>query len=74
MELVRFNGTTKSQMVLLDWQTASEQNAAYFEIERSSLYSQIFEKVGFVKSKGSNSVYEFIDDHPLSNITYYRLK
>ena len=48
---------------LLTWTTANEQNTVQFDIERS-INGQTFEKIGTVKTKGSNSTYEFTDNAP----------
>jgi hypothetical protein len=65
---------------LLTWTTASEQNTAHFDIERSN-NGKTFEKIGETKAKGVSSTYQFTDSDPLpmvsgqvSTIGYYRLK
>lgn len=67
--------------VLLNWQTASEINNAYFEVERSTDNSR-FEPIGQVKGKGNSlriNNYSFKDQDAIvhfSNLNqlYYRLK
>ncbi len=60
-------------MIQLDWQTALEQNADLFDIERSA-DGQYFEKIASVKAVNKANIYNFVDEHPLSNLSYYRLK
>jgi len=65
--------------ICLKWQTASEKNNHHYEIERSE-NALDFSSVYLVPSKapGGNSnykiSYEAIDERPLNNINYYRLK
>jgi hypothetical protein len=59
------------------WQTASETNNNFFTIERS-FNGKIFEMIGQIASKNSNSKvllnYSFVDSETLSGMSYYRLK
>ena len=73
VELLNFQAEKAKNAVLLTWQTATELNMAHFEVERSN-DAQTFEKIGTQKAKGSRSSYQLTDEHPLSNIGYYRLK
>lgn len=80
IELVFFNGNLIEQnKVKLTWQTATEKNNAYFEVERSEDGSN-FKAIGKTISKakegnsGSNLNYEMYDLTPLSELSYYRLK
>ena len=60
----------------LAWETAMEQNASRFEIERSADGSS-WSKVGVVDAKGNSSSvssYSFTDMRILSGTSYYRLK
>jgi len=90
VKLISFTAKEENNVVNLNWQTASEINNDYFEIERSEVGSQKLEdwkSIGSVKGNGTtNSVsnYQFIDaSTPLSMTTlstnqpiniYYRLK
>lgn len=61
---------------MLNWQTASEENNAGFDIERSA-DGETFEKIGYVAGNGTTvetSNYNFFDEHPINGINYYRLK
>jgi hypothetical protein len=65
-----------NKQVKLEWQTSSEINNDYFNIERSAdgiNWIDIFE----IKGAGNSYIpinYEIIDNNPLSNVSYYRLK
>jgi WD40 repeat protein len=73
VELLTFKGQNTEGGNLLAWQTAQEQNTQHFDIERSTDNRQ-FEKIGTVKTKGSNSNYQFLDAEANNSIAYYRLK
>jgi endoglucanase Acf2 len=63
---------------VLQWQTASEHDNDYFEIQRCvDPANNIWESIGMVKGNGnSNTIqsYEFSDLAPRPGINYYRLK
>lgn len=67
----------ENEIVKLNWQTQSEENSDYFEIERSENESE-FESIGRVFSAGNSTElndYEFEDKLPILNqYSYYRLK
>jgi hypothetical protein len=77
VELLYFNATlVESKYVKLDWQTASEINNDYFEIERSTNGID-WENIGQVQGAGNSSSiinYETVDFNTHSGISYYRLK
>lgn len=62
-----------TQTAMITWQTGTEINTKEFAIERS-IDGRIFETVGTVAAKGSNSTYQFIDNNPVKGTNYYRLK
>ena len=74
-----FNGVLENKLVKLQWQTATESNNDYFEIERS-LDGMTFEKLSQIDSKSldGNSLqalnYEIEDLNPKNGVSYYRLK
>jgi hypothetical protein len=76
VSLLSFTANLKNNKVYLDWATASEQNNAKFDVERSRNgvdFSQIDEVAG----AGNSSVvrnYNAIDEAPLPGLSYYRLK
>ncbi len=62
--------------ILAQWQTLTEQNTSYFELEKSSNGTE-FEKITIVKAQGNSkekSEYSFIDKAPNSPINFYRIK
>ncbi len=76
VSLINFSATLKNQSVLLQWQTASEQNLSSFMIERSAdnIY---FVPIDNVAAKGNSNIkvsYSTLDQQPLSGINFYRLK
>lgn len=73
--LTQFTATGIKGKVQLNWQTASETNAGYFEIERSTDRIH-FTTAGRVNASGSSNGnnYSFIDISPAQGNNYYRLK
>lgn len=78
IQLLNFIGEAKDQEAELSWQTASEQQNNYFELQRSA------DATGFTsiakvptKAPGGNSTsmlsYRYTDTQPLNGINYYRL-
>lgn len=72
VELTYFTGQSVKGGVQLNWQTASEQNANYFIIERSVNGSD-FSRIGTVKANNKPTTYGYDDKYPLSIGAYYRL-
>ena len=61
---------------MLKWTTETEENNAYFSIQRST-DGQNFDEIGRVTGSGTTRVrmgYEFTDNQPLSPLIYYRLQ
>jgi hypothetical protein len=77
VNLVSFVGyEQKFDRIKLDWITASEDQNAYFLVERSA-DGKNFEEIGIVEGNGNSSgtkYYFFIDEHALRGENYYRLK
>jgi hypothetical protein len=77
VELLNFNAKCDGNKVVATWQTASEKNNNFFEVERS-LDGTNFEFVARVNSQNSNSStllsYQSEDNNPLDGKVYYRLK
>jgi hypothetical protein len=76
IKLLYFNALLKNHKVQLDWATASEKNADYFVVERSSDGS-VFSEVARNSAVGnsiSKQSYRLFDEQPLNGISYYRLK
>ncbi len=76
IELLDFEAEVEQKQIFLHWQTASEQNNASFDIERSNNGTH-FEGIGNQIGNGTTNKlhhYYFTDKKPLSGINYYRLK
>lgn len=76
VELINFNATPKGKNVEINWTTASETNNDYFSVERSKDGIE-FSNIDIVPGAGnSNKIlnYKSIDNSPLSEYSYYRLK
>ncbi|MBL7815921.1 MAG: T9SS type A sorting domain-containing protein [Saprospiraceae bacterium] len=76
VELVSFTGEAKETKNVLNWQTASEQNADVYIVERSVDGVKNFMPIGKVKAAGNSAEkheYQFYDDNPQA-VAYYRLK
>ena len=76
IELTAFQALAHEGKVFLDWQTATEINNDYFEIERS-VDGENFEMIGTHAGAGNSSHvndYSFVDVSPYSGMNYYRLK
>ena len=76
LKLISFKGRIVDNKIQLDWQTAQEQNTSHFEIQRSS-DGQQFTSIGEVIASGNTNTpksYQFLDEHPLVENNFYRLK
>ena len=77
VELTSFTATRyNNNMVSLEWETETEINSHYFEIERSA-DGQHFETIGTMPAKvNSNTIsrYAMTDVQPYRGQNYYRLK
>jgi autotransporter-associated beta strand protein len=75
VDLVSLTGELKNKVVTLHWTTASEVNASYYEILRSS-DAVHFESIGKVDAAGNSNHflnYQFSDENPLQGYSYYKL-
>jgi len=75
VKLTNFNVEETKRTNTIEWQTASEINNEYFEIERS-IDGRNFEPIGTVEGKGTSyglANYQFVDRLP-STMSYYRLR
>ncbi len=80
VEMVDFKATLlKENRVLLNWQTATEKNTAYFEVQRS-IDGIRFESVGKVAATGNSTTvqsYQYADDltslEKIPPVVFYRL-
>lgn len=76
IELVKFTAISAISSINLFWATASESNNDFFTIEKSTDAIN-YEIVATIDGAGnSNQIidYNFIDNSPLQNTSYYRLK
>ena len=79
VELIYFTAAPNNNNALLNWATASEENNAYFGIERS-VDGVTFEQIGQVPGHVNSTTtinYEYTDPNISSynvNVLYYRLK
>ncbi len=76
IKLLSFGAKEDNGTVILSWETASENNNDFFEIERSE-NGKDFEAIGKIDAKGDsrdNVKYSFIDKMPINGTDYYRLK
>ena len=73
VELIQFDGELIENRVRLNWSTASEQNVAGFEIQKSNNATD-WERLGFVVANNHPGNYQTWDENPFIGITYYRLK
>ena len=76
VELTRFAAVRRAGVVELTWATASEQNSAYFAVERSAA-GRDFTEVTRVTAAGNSVIeqrYATTDAKPLTQTSYYRLR
>ena len=77
VKLLSFTGKTVDKTNVLTWATATEQNNAGFEVQRSTDGTS-FSKIGFVRGAGNSTTqkeYTFTDNRTTANNSfYYRLK
>lgn len=74
--LKSFNAKRDQNQVKVTWETTSETNNDYFEIERSADVKS-WKSIGRVKGLSasvSQQTYHLTDEQPLPNTGYYRLK
>lgn len=75
VELLSFRGDAREDHIALSWETATEQNNAFFTIERSVDFIN-WQEIGIVPGTGhslENQEYELADFHPEKGKNYYRL-
>ncbi|MEM6376591.1 MAG: LamG-like jellyroll fold domain-containing protein [Bacteroidota bacterium] len=77
VELSYFNAAlNRAEEVELDWETNSELNNDYFQVERS-IDTKNWETIDQIAGAGTTesiSFYQTIDPKPMSGTSYYRLK
>jgi len=75
VQLTAFLGKATSTGVALNWETASERNADYFEVQRAEGLTSEFRSLGQVKCAGNSAqahAYQFTD--ATAGLHYYRLR
>jgi hypothetical protein len=76
VEMTSFVAKKAGNANKLVWQTATELNNNYFDVERSN-DGATFQNIGQVKGSGNSSElksYEFMDETPATGTNYYRLQ
>ena len=76
VELVYFKGRKSQEGITLSWQTASELNNEYFEVEVSE-DGENFRTIARIAGAGTSSRlnnYEWLHQSPYLGLNYYRLK
>lgn len=80
IELTTFTGKRVGSTIRLAWETASEEQNDYMEVQRSKNGKRSFERLGTIESKAGAAgtsqqplQYAFIDEQPLPGVNYYRL-
>ena len=76
IELVAFDAKVIKESVLLNWQTASENNSDFIEVQRST-DGRTFSSIGQVSAAGFSNVlqaYKLEDRTPVKGDNYYRLR
>lgn len=76
IELTYFKAYYNENNVTINWQTATEENNDYFNIERS-INGINYETVGTVLGAGNSMIalnYSYTDNNPINGVSYYRLK
>ena len=73
--LINFTATDVQSKITLNWQTVSETNAGYYEVQKSS-DGEHFTDAAKINAYGKNTInkYSFIDVSPFSGNNFYRLK
>jgi hypothetical protein len=77
VELTSFNYQINAQKLILKWVTANESNNAGFDIEHRINATEEFERIGFIKGKGTSTAssnYEFSLDELQPGLHTFRLK
>jgi hypothetical protein len=74
--LIDFSGFYNGGSDHLQWQTATETDNNYFDVQRMTTNGD-FKSIGTVKGAGTSNIehsYSLDDPSPLSGVNYYRLK
>ncbi|MES2622320.1 MAG: T9SS type A sorting domain-containing protein [Bacteroidota bacterium] len=76
VSLLSFDAFPEDEIVKTNWVTELEINNNYFAVERSADAVNFNEVVRLIGAGNSTEVkkYEAVDQHPLSGVSYYRLR
>jgi hypothetical protein len=76
VELISLYAVQEAEVITLHWETASEESASYFQVEKAASATNSFEPIAVVAAENNTngSVYRFTDEYPMSGVQYYRLK
>jgi hypothetical protein len=76
VRLMSFDARKSGSTSVLTWVTAFEHNSDYFEVQRAG-GDKVFSKIATVESAGnsqSHQRYDYIDESPHADVSYYRLR
>ena len=73
IKLADVSAYNKAGKNIVEWTSATEVGAAYFEVQSSENGSS-FLTIASIATKGTNGIYSFTDNAPTAKTTYYRLK
>ena len=76
VELVSFSAFADNNTIVVKWQTATELNSNYFDVERKVSGSE-WNSIGRVNAAGNSTSivdYRFVDVNPDGSVLIYRLK
>ncbi|PZF73418.1 SdrD B-like domain-containing protein [Taibaiella soli] len=76
VKLIQFNAEQKGTDILLQWESATEQDLSYYNVEHSTDGNN-FTKLGTITAKGNSTVttnYQFTHAQPTTGNHYYRLQ
>lgn len=77
IELVSFRSNMQGRRVQLEWETATEENNDYFEVQHATDINSDFTVIGRVDGSGTINTpvsYEFYHDSPVEGNNYYKLR
>jgi hypothetical protein len=73
VKLSSFTARQKQHAVVLNWLTNEETNSKEFVVERSENGAE-WKPISSLRARGTGSAYMYVDESPLFQMNYYRLK
>lgn len=73
LNLLSFSALPKEGAVVLQWNTASEVNTSYFEVERS-IDGRSYTVIDKMPAGQRSGQYSFVDKNPVTAANFYRLR